>query len=247
MMDDLAQLKSRVEAARDRLGDSEADQRKYGLRLDDLVRIVEGALSRQVEELDAAKSRAAALEIELEVARNAVSRHELELVARETDLAKLHSENEQLRGMVMALLELVEGRNVMPMREALVRLEKGVRGLLIGSTPKPAEHRAPARSPAQPSAQAPAQAPAKPQPSIAPRPVLVTTREEPPRENQNRAVVPETPKAATPAPTSGSISVEDALVELGRLGRSNSSEIVKDPPVATPSALFFARQNSTEM
>jgi hypothetical protein len=242
MMDDLAQLKSRVEAARDRLSDSEADQRKYGLRLDDLVRIVDGALSRQVEELNAAKSRAAALEIELEVARNAVSRHELDLVARETDLAKLHSENEQLRGMVMALLELVEGRNVTPMREAMLRLEKGVRGLLSGATPRPA----------QPQAQPQAQAPAKPTPTITPRPVLVTTREEQPREipsreTQSRVTPTEPPKAAMPAPAASSMSVDDALIELGRLGRSNSSEIVKDPPVSTPSALFFARQNSTEL
>jgi hypothetical protein len=60
-MDDLAQLQSRVEAARERLGGAEADQRKYGLRLDDLVRIVEGALSRQAEELKAARIRSASL------------------------------------------------------------------------------------------------------------------------------------------------------------------------------------------
>ena len=40
MMDDLAELQSRVQAAASRLGDAESDQRKYGLRLDDLVRIV---------------------------------------------------------------------------------------------------------------------------------------------------------------------------------------------------------------
>ncbi|HEY4161732.1 MAG TPA: hypothetical protein VGM59_01635 [Dongiaceae bacterium] len=238
-MDDLALLKSRVEAARDRLGDSEADQRKYGLRLDDLVRIVEGALSRQLDELNAAKAKAAALEIELEVARNAVSRHELDLVARETDLAKAHSENEQLRTMVMALLELVEGRNVTPMREAMVRLEKGVRGLLTGAAPKPAEQRVTT----------------KPQPTITPRPVLVTNREEQPREVQPREIQSrispaELSKAPVPpvlAPVSSSVSVDDALVELTSLGRSNSSEIVKDPPGSTPSALSFARPHSTEM
>src|SRR4051812_5875427 len=129
-MDDLAQLQSRVEAARDRLGGAEADQRKYGLRLDDLVRIVEGALARQSEELKAARIRSASLETELDDARNAISRQEVELAAKETDIARFETQNEQLRTMVMTLLDLVEGRNTTPLREAMVRLERGVRSLL---------------------------------------------------------------------------------------------------------------------
>src|SRR3954470_21996094 len=129
-MDDLAQLQSRVEAARDRLGGAEADQRKYGLRLDDLVRIVDGALSRQSEDLKAARIRSASLETELDDTRNAVSRQEVELAGKETDIARLEAQNEQLRTMVMTLLELVEGRNATPLREAMLRLERGVRHLL---------------------------------------------------------------------------------------------------------------------
>ena len=136
-MDDLAQLQSRVEAAKDRLGGAEADQRKYGLRLDDLVRIVEGALSQQAEELKAARIRSASLETELDDARNAVSRQEVELAGKETDIARLGSQNEQLRTMVMTLLELVEGRNTTPMREAMLRLERGVRHLLTETGAKP--------------------------------------------------------------------------------------------------------------
>src|ERR1700760_1783530 len=136
MMDDLAQLQSRVEAARERLGDVESDQRKYGLRLDDLVRIVEGALSRQSEELKAARIRSASLQTELDDARNALSRAEVDLAARDTDLARLGVQNEQLRTMVMTLLELVEGRSATPMREAMVRLERGVRGLITEASGK---------------------------------------------------------------------------------------------------------------
>src|SRR5882757_5042389 len=99
MMDDLAQLQSRVEAARERLGDVEADQRKYGLRL------VEGALAHQSEELKAARIRSASLQTELDDARNALSRNEVDLAARETDLARLGAQNEQLRTMVMTLLD----------------------------------------------------------------------------------------------------------------------------------------------
>src|SRR3569832_4090 len=146
-MDDLAQLQSRVEAARERLGDVESDQRKYGLRLDDLVRIVEGALSRQSEELKAARIRSASLQTELDDARNALARNEVELAARDTDLARLELQNEQLRTMVMTLLELVEGRSVTPMREATVRLERGVRGLITeagGKSPAIEDRRQPA-------------------------------------------------------------------------------------------------------
>jgi chromosome segregation ATPase len=158
-MDDLAQLQSRVEAARERLGGAEADQRKYGLRLDDLVRIVEGALSRQAEDLKAARIRSASLETELDDARNAVSRQEVELAGKETDIARLESQNEQLRTMVMTLLELVEGRNATPLREAMVRLERGVRNLLTET------------GSAKPILNAPTEAPAAPPPPA--RPVLV--------------------------------------------------------------------------
>ena len=94
-MDDLAQLQSRVEAARERLGDVESDQRKYGLRLDDLVRIVEGALTHQSEELKAVRIKAASLETELDDARIALSRNKLEMATRETDIARLNVQNEQ--------------------------------------------------------------------------------------------------------------------------------------------------------
>jgi len=75
-MDDLVELQSRVAAARDRLGDVESDQRKYGLRSTTSYAIVEGALSRQSEELKAARIRSASLQTELDDARNALSRNE---------------------------------------------------------------------------------------------------------------------------------------------------------------------------
>src|SRR3954467_15711335 len=162
-MDDLAQLQSRVEAARDRLGGAEADQRKYGLRLDDLVRIVEGALSRQSEDLKAARIRSASLETELDDARNAISRQEVELAGKETDILRLETQNEQLRTMVMTLLELVEGRNTTPLREAMVRLERGVRHLLSETSAKPALN-APARETEATVAPAPAARPVLVQP-----------------------------------------------------------------------------------
>ena len=50
-MDDLTELQSRVAAAQERLQQSAEEERRYGLRLNDIVAIVEGSLSRQREEL----------------------------------------------------------------------------------------------------------------------------------------------------------------------------------------------------
>ena len=46
-MDDLTELQSRVAAAQERLQQSAEEERRYGLRLNDIVSIVEGSLSRQ--------------------------------------------------------------------------------------------------------------------------------------------------------------------------------------------------------
>jgi hypothetical protein len=225
-MDDLAQLQSRVEAARERLGGAEADQRKYGLRLDDLVRIVEGALSRQSEDLKAARIRSASLETELDDARNAISRQEVELAGKETDIARIETQNEQLRTMVMTLLDLVEGRNNTPLREAMVRLERGVRNLLTEA------------GSAKPILNAPAEAPAAPTPPA--RPVLVQHQAAQPHAAQPLTVqgrVP-TPRAKPAEPPADA----DALVELTSLDRSDPEDIVKEPPeISAPVAQIIRR------
>lgn len=225
-MDDLAQLQSRVEAARERLGGAEADQRKYGLRLDDLVRIVEGALSRQAEDLKAARIRSASLETELDDARNAISRNEVELAGKETDIARLESQNEQLRTMVMTLLELVEGRNNTPMREAMLRLERGVRGLLTETGSAKAILNASVETPAAP--------PAPPA-----RPVLVQPQTVPPQTVQGRV---QTPRAKPAEPQAQPPADADALVELTSLERSDPEDIVKEPPeISAPVAQIIRR------
>lgn len=213
-MDDLTELQSRVEAARERLGDAESDQRKYGLRLDDLVRIVEGALARQHEELKAARIRSASLQTELDDARTALSRAELDLAARETDLARVGAQNEQLRAMVKTLLDLVEGRNATPMREAMLRLERGVRNLITETSGqgKPMGDRRQSDSPR-------AKTPENREPQ---RPVLV-----PNLTVQGRVPMPAPKPTSMPAPLDEG---GEALVELTAFGRSNSDETVKEPP-----------------
>lgn len=222
-MDDLEQLQSRVEAARERLGGVDADQRKYGLRLDDLVRIVEGALSRQSEDLKAARIRSASLETELDDARNAISRQEVELAGKETDIVRLESQNEQLRTMVMTLLELVEGRNTTPLREAMVRLERGVRHLLTETGAKPVLN-VPLREPEVAAAPSPA------------RPVLVQ-----PQSVQGRVATPRA-EAKPAAPQTDANDANDALVELTSLGRGDPEDIVKEPPeISAPVAQIIRR------
>jgi hypothetical protein len=244
-MDDLAQLQSRVEAARDRLGGVEADQRKYGLRLDDLVRIVEGALARQSEELKAARIRSASLETELDDARNAISRQEVELAAKETDIARFETQNEQLRTMVMTLLELVEGRNTTPLREAMVRLERGVRSLLTETASSGAKsiiHAAPempavSPPPARPVLVQPQAAPAQTAPSQTVTPQTV----------QGRVLTPRgAPKPAEPQPQSpadhDAADAGEALVELTSFGRGDPEDIVKEPPeISAPVAQIIRR------
>ena len=242
-MDDLQQLQSRVEAARDRLGGVEADQRKYGLRLDDLVRIVEGALSRQSADLKAARIRAASLETELDDARNALSRNEVELAAKETDLLRLETQNEQLRSMVMTLLELVEGRSTTPLREAMVRLERGVRHLLTetgGKKPTAPTEPAPAPAPPPAVARAPETPAVPPAPS---RPVLVQGQSQPaPLQTvHGRVAVPR----PAPRPVAEPETADgDALIELTSVGRGNADEIVKEPPeAAAPVAQLLRRMS----
>jgi len=245
-MDDLQQLQSRVEAARERLGGVEADQRKYGLRLDDLVRIVEGALSRQSADLKAARIRAASLETELDDARNTLSRNEVELAAKETDLLRLETQNEQLRSMVMTLLELVEGRSTTPLREAMVRLERGVRGLLTETSgkkpPAPAMEPAPAPAPAATESRAPETPAAPPPPS---RPVLVQSQVQdqttPIQTVHGRVAVP---KPAPRPVAEPNVADSEALIELTAVGRGNADETVKEPPeAAAPVAQLLRRMS----
>jgi chromosome segregation ATPase len=248
-MDDLAQLQSRVEAARDRLGGVESDQRKYGLRLDDLVRIVEGALSRQSEELKAARIRSASLETELDDARNMIARQEVELAGKETDIARLETQNEQLRTMVMTLLDLVEGRNATPLREAMVRLERGVRHLL-SETGSPG-----AKPMIQARAEEPAPAPKPSAPAAPSRPVLVqqpTAQQTivPQSTVQGRVPMQRATDRQDEAPRQAEREREptdpEALVELTSMNRSDREDIVKEPPEANAPVAQVVRRLSGE-
>lgn len=103
-MVDLTELATRVEAAQREYREKSEQQGKLVLRLNDLAVIVEGSLARQRQALETA----------------------------ETKLKKLATDNEQLRSMVLALLNLVEGRNLDSLPQIMHRMERSVKDLMGG-------------------------------------------------------------------------------------------------------------------
>lgn len=126
MADDIADLRARVEAARDRLSDDVAMARKVELRLNDLVSIVEGSLARQGAELDSAKGQIVELEADL---GRALARAE-QALGEASRAERLAKENGELKQMVMTLLEVIEGRQKSPLGTVMQKLEENVSALI---------------------------------------------------------------------------------------------------------------------
>jgi len=143
MADDLEELRARVAAARDRLTSDVDFAQKVELRLNDLARIVEGSLARQSAELATAHSRIAGLDTDL---ARALARAEQAAgdAARADHLAK---ENGELRVMVMALLEVIEGRQKSSLASVMQKLEGDVAALVTAEVLREAE---PATPPSPP-------------------------------------------------------------------------------------------------
>ena len=158
-MDDLTELQSRVAAAQERLQQSAEEERRYGLRLNDIVAIVEGSLSRQREELESLKSEVTQLQAtvgrmssERDEAKTALIQAHNALSAAQTRLGQREVQNEQLRRMLMELLAAIESHKGSAMPDVMRRLEGGVKTLMQqdaaeaepvpAATPAPAEETA---------------------------------------------------------------------------------------------------------
>ncbi|MBI2254820.1 MAG: hypothetical protein HYU58_09395 [Proteobacteria bacterium] len=137
MSDDLDDLRARVAAARDRLASDVDFAQKVELRLNDLARIVEGSLARQSAELDGAKARIAHLEDDL---GRALARAE-QAIGEASRAERLAKENGELKTMVMALLEVIEGRQKSSLTSVMQKLEENVSALV--TTPEPVVDTAP--------------------------------------------------------------------------------------------------------
>jgi hypothetical protein len=136
-MDDLTELQSRVAAAQERLQQSAEEERRYGLRLNDIVSIVEGSLSRQRDEVE--KLKAEVLELrtalgklsgERDEAKGALIQAHGALSAAQARLGQREVQNEQLRRMLLEMLAAVEGRKPHAVQDVVRRLEGGIQSLI---------------------------------------------------------------------------------------------------------------------
>jgi len=127
-MDDLSDLQARVAAAQEKLRLNADDQRKYGLRLNDVVTIVEGSLARQQDEMKRLQDAAVSLRLERDATKVAENQTKGLYEAALVRLNLLQAQNEQLRNMVMTLLNVIEGReSASALQGVLVRLESSVK------------------------------------------------------------------------------------------------------------------------
>jgi len=136
-MDDLTELQSRVAAAQERLQQSAEEERRYGLRLNDIVSIVEGSLSRQREEVEKLKSEVAEartilgrVSSERDEAKGALIQAHNALSAAQGRLGQREVQNEQLRRMLMELLAAVESRKGQAVPDVVRRLETGIQAIM---------------------------------------------------------------------------------------------------------------------
>lgn len=158
MSDDLDDLRARVAAARDRLANDVDFAQKVELRLNDLARIVEGSLARQSAELDGAKARISTLQDDL---GRAIARAE-QAAGEGARADRLAKENGELKTMVMALLEVIEGRQKSSLTSVMQKLEENVSALV--AAPEPAPIVAPEPDAAEPEPLPDADAIAEPEP-----------------------------------------------------------------------------------
>ena len=136
-MDDLTELQSRVAAAQERLQQSAEEERRYGLRLNDIVSIVEGSLSRQRDEVEKLKGEVVELRTALgklsgerDEAKGALIQAHAALSAAQARLGQREMQNEQLRRMLLEMLAAVEGRKPHAVQDVVRRLEGGIQSLI---------------------------------------------------------------------------------------------------------------------
>ena len=136
-MDDLTELQSRVAAAQERLQQSAEEERRYGLRLNDIVSIVEGSLSRQRDEVEKLKGEVLELRTALgklsgerDEAKAALIQAHAALSAAQARLGQREVQNEQLRRMLLEMLAAVEGRKPHAVQDVVRRLEGGIQSLI---------------------------------------------------------------------------------------------------------------------
>ena len=223
-MDDLTELQSRVAAAQERLQQSAEEERRYGLRLNDIVAIVEGSLARQRQDLE--KLQTEVTELQATVGRMSVERDEAKtaliqahnaLSAAQTRLGQREVHNEQLRRMLLELLAAIESHKGSAIPDVMRRLEGGIKTLMQEEQPDaaPAEGalaeaapetivEAAAEETAEELAEATAEAEAEIAPEPAPEPAPARIQAQAPARGRILSVVATSVKKAE---TSGQLAL----------------------------------------
>ncbi|HEY1385092.1 MAG TPA: hypothetical protein VGF43_15835 [Dongiaceae bacterium] len=167
-MDDLTELQSRVAAAQERLQQSAEEERRYGLRLNDIVSIVEGSLARQKDEVEKQKAEIqemrtmlGRLSSERDEAKGALIQAHTALSAAQARLGQREVQNEQLRRMLMELLAAVEGRKGHSVQDTVRRLEGGIQTLIKQEHAETTHEIAAAHAEPTPARPSPAAAPVR--------------------------------------------------------------------------------------
>jgi hypothetical protein len=224
MSDDLDGLRARVAAARDRLASDVDFAQKVELRLNDLARIVEGSLARQSAELDGAKARITDLEDDL---GRALARAE-QALGEASRAERLAKENGELKTMVMALLEVIEGRQKSSLTSVMQKLEENVSALVAApektaapTEPEPAIVEAEPVLEPEPEPDLTAEAElGTPQDAAGPAPEEIEFEIEPIEETAEAPAPTEAPAETTPLEDLSEIALYDAADEVVEPGRN---------------------------
>jgi hypothetical protein len=222
-MDDLTELQSRVAAAQERLQQSAEEERRYGLRLNDIVSIVEGSLARQRDEVEKLKGEVVELRTALgklsgerDEAKSALIQAHTALSAAQARLGQREVQNEQLRRMLLEMLAAVEGRKPHAVQDVVRRLEGGIQSLIKQEHTQDAEI-----APAAPEAHAPRGSAAAP--AVAPRRLTVVATVTKANETTGRLALAQQPEEA---PIAEAVAVEDFAEPVAET--ENEPESVSD-------------------
>lgn len=234
-MDDLTELQSRVAAAQERLQQSAEEERRYGLRLNDIVSIVEGSLSRQRDEVEKLKGEVTELRTALgklsgerDEAKGALIQAHAALSAAQARLGQREVQNEQLRRMLMEMLAAVEGRKPQAVHDVVRRLEGGIQSLMKQEHPPEAEI-----APGAPEAHA---ARGTAAPAVAPRRLTVVATVSKANETTGRLALAQQPEEAQIAEAVAEDDFEEPAVEadnepesVSDVAMSEAGDIVAEP------------------
>ena len=136
-MDDLQDIKTRVQAACERLLSAAEEDRRQSLRLNDIAGMIEGSLSGHRADLDRlrgqlieAEAEGRNLRAENDAARKALIQAREIANSLQARINQRDNQNEMLRRLLLELLRAIDADQRSALSEALHRIETGARSAL---------------------------------------------------------------------------------------------------------------------